>query len=439
MSGLALKSSTGLRTFAPGARLAVWVLIAVGFVSHLTMLLLFGDISMTANVWEYGEQARCALATGGDLCQTYFDGRPGHYASAYVPPLLSYIWLGVMHLVGDTPAARAIILALNLGLSIGSALLAFNLARQLRMSVFAAFLGGLFLTLYPTFLYVVATFHQTEMAVFLGLAVAVLAATALQEPKARLSTAIWLGVVSALATLNRTEMALICPVLITLVAVWRRSLRLFIVGGLAMALTMTPWVARNWVTFHHIIPGAQSSGYNIWKGFNPYTNGSGNMTEAQGGPARAVFERIYSETPAGPMFETDLQAAYSAQLKTDLAQAGWPRILHLSVNKVLLLWGFDWTDKDVTLKPAYLAPWVVMNGLVVFGLVVATTRRRLDPGVSIICAVMLGLLTLGFVVTCVHARYRMHIEPFLFIIAALGAEQLLRRFVPARWTQAPAG
>ena len=435
MDGLTLNPPAGLRAFEPSSRQAIGALVVIGVVTHLAMLLLFGDISMSANVWEYGEQARCALRTGGDLCLTYFDGRTGHYPSAYVPPLLSYIWLGVMHLVGDTPAARGVILGFNLVLSVASPILAYTLARQLRMSIFAALLGGLFLTLYPTFLYVVATYHQTELAVFMGLAVAVLAAHALKEPEARLSTAIWLGVVSGLATLNRTEMLLVCPVVITLIAIWRRSFRLFLVGGLAMALTLTPWVARNWLTFHHIIPGAQSSGYNIWKGFNPYTNGSGNLTEEQGGPGRVVFERIYSETPASPTFETDLQAAYTAQLKIDLAEAGWRRLLQLSLNKVLLLWGLDWTDKGVTLTPAYLVPWAAMNALFLFGAVVAVRARTLDRGVTSICVVILGIVTAGFVATCVHARYRMHIEPFIFIIAALGAENILRRLTAMRGTR----
>jgi hypothetical protein len=432
MDGLTLDRRPSLGAFEPSSRQAIGALVVIGVVTHAAVLFLFGDITMSANVWEYGEQARCALRTGGDLCLTYFDGRSGHYPSAYVPPLLSYIWLGVMHLVGDTPAARVTILGLNLVLSIASPILAYMLARQLRMSTFAAFLGGLFLTLYPTFLYVVATYHQTELAVFMGLAVAVLAARALKEPQARLSSAIWLGVVSGLATLNRTEMLLVCPVVITLIAAWRRSFRLFVVGGLAMALTLTPWVARNWLTFHQIIPGAQSSGYNIWKGFNPYTNGSGNLTEEQGGPGRVVFERIYSETPAGPMFETDLQSAYAAQLKTDLAEAGWLRLLQLSINKVLLLWGLDWTDKSVTLTPAYLVPWALMNALFLFGTVLAVRGRSLDPGVASICITILAIVTAGFVATCVHARYRMHIEPFIFIIAAFGAENIVRRLPIAR-------
>ena len=70
-----------------------------------------------------------------------------------------------------------------------------------------------------------------------------------------------------------------------------------------------------------------------------------------------------------------------------------------------------------------------------FGAVVAVRARTLDRGVTSICVVILGIVTAGFVATCVHARYRMHIEPFIFIIAAFGAENILRRLTAMRGTR----
>ena len=42
-----------------------------------------------------------------------------------------------------------------------------------------------------------------------------------------------------------------------------------------------------------------------------------------------------------------------------------------------------------------------------------------------VCLATLGLLTAAYAATAVHARYRMHIEPFLFVLAGSGAEALL--------------
>jgi hypothetical protein len=417
-----------LSSVTPGVALGAACVIAAA--SHLVFILLFGKTGPHANIWEYGEEARCALTHGGDLCQTYWNGWPGVYPTAYMPPLLSYVWLLLLKLFGDDAIARGAFLAINYGLSVGGVALAFMLARRLGLSVLAAFLSAMILALYPTFLFVQTTYHQTETAVVLLLALCVLAAGVLQAPRVSIGSAIALGVVSALATLNRTEMLVIGPVVILMVSAWRRSAKTLVAAGLVMALVMAPWVARNWLVFHKLIPVAQSSGYNLWKGYNPYTNGSGNMTEAPGSPGQAALMRIYSATPPGPNFETRLQANYSSALKADVQHAGPARLVQLTATKVALLWLFDWTDRDITHRPIYWAPWLVANALALLGLVRLIREGEFDLRVAAVCVATLALLTAAYGLTSVHARYRMHIEPFLFLLAGAGAEILVLRLLP---------
>jgi len=74
----------------------------------------------------------------------------------------------------------------------------------------------------------------------------------------------------------------------------------------------------------------------------------------------------------------------------------------------------------------FKSPWFFLFLLVVLGLgVLWRDRRQVDPATAAICAGALFLLTLAYVATAVHSRYRMHIEPFLFIAAGIGAEALL--------------
>jgi hypothetical protein len=288
-----------------------------------------------------------------------------------MPPLLSFIWLADLHVFGDTPTARFVMLVFNTVLSMGSAALAFTLARQLGLTRLAAFFAGAILTLYPTFVFIGATYHQTSLTVFLELGLSCLAAWALNAalPRPGIYTGLALGVVCGLSALNRTEMLLIGPAIVLLVALWRRSPAVLVAAGLAMAVVMAPWVVRNWVVFHRIVPVAQSTGYNLWKSFTPLTNGSGNLTEAFGGPGQDLKMKIYKATPSGADFEPRLQDAYAAQFSEDFKAAGIPRLVELSLNKFVMFWGLDWTDRDTTLKPAYLAPWILANALALMGLV----------------------------------------------------------------------
>ncbi|MFN3513131.1 MAG: glycosyltransferase family 39 protein [Phenylobacterium sp.] len=413
----------------PGGLLALALLLALA--ARLAALALFGDISPGVQIWEYGEQAQCAYRNGSDLCLRYPDESGGAYPSAYMPPLLSYLWLVLFHLFGDGSTARALFLAVNLALGVANVWLVFRLALALRLSRWAAFLAAGLMAVYPTFVFVTATYHHTNLAVFLLLAIVLVAARIARRERVAWRDAALGGALCGLAALNRSEMLIAGPALLGLGALWRRSLadvfRVGMVGALAMAVILAPWVVRNYLLFERVIPVAQSTGYNLWKGFNPYTNGSGNMTEEPpDGPGDAARDRIALSVPTGPRFETDLQDAYMAEFEAYMAEVPPGRLLELSLNKVLLLWGFDWTDRDVTGGIAYRLPWVVANLLALVGLVVLwRERRKLDGAVVALGLAALFLLTLAYVATAVHARYRMHIEPFLFVLAGAGAQALL--------------
>lgn len=425
---MARSVETFLGRWTPAGLLAV--ALAVALLLRLAAMALFADVSHGANLWEYGEQAVCAFRTGGDLCLPYGRGAEGVYPSAYMPPLLSYVWLVLFHILGDGAAARVVWLGGSLVLSLANVWLVFRLTLTLGRSKWAAFLAAGLLAVYPTFVFVTATYHHTNLAVFFLLAIAFVASRIARSEEIRLSDAFVGGLLCGLAALNRSEMLIAGPAILGLGALWRRNLmdvvKVGLLGALAMGLALAPWVARNYQLFDRVIPAAQSTGYNLWKGFNPFTNGSGNRTEEPpGGPGDTFRMAVRDATPHGPRFETDLQDAYMEAFKSYVAKVPPSRLAELSVNKVLLLWAFDWTDDSITGKLVYRAPWAVSNLLALLGLAVLwRDRRRIDGATAAICAATLALLTLAYVATAVHSRYRMHIEPFLFIAAGVGAEAL---------------
>lgn len=276
--------------------------------------------------------------------------------------------------------------------------------------------------------------HQTNVAVLLLLLIAWLCIEALERPTIGWKLGVGLGVVSALATLNRSEMLVVAPALIVGVACWRRAPRLALVAGLAFALTLSPWVARNWVVFHRFVPAAQSSGYNLWKGFNPYTNGSGRFSETYP-PSAEAAERIRETVRPGPLYEPRVQDAFLTAAKSYIANAGAVRLVQLTATKIVLLWGLDWKDPKITGGWAYRLPWVVSNLLALAGALALWRSRRADLRAVAVMAALLLLLTAGYAATDVHSRYRMHIEPFLFMLDGVGLEACVlmptRRAAPA--------
>src|SRR5688572_30397922 len=114
-----LEAPTNIRHSGPSARSLVAVALGAALVLRVGALFVAGEVSASANIWEYGEQGACAWRNGEDLCLYYPPGGGESYPSAYMPPLLSYTWLGLFHLLGDGAAARAAWLAGNLAAALG--------------------------------------------------------------------------------------------------------------------------------------------------------------------------------------------------------------------------------------------------------------------------------------------------------------------------------
>jgi glycosyl transferase family 87 len=431
----------GLRGFS--ARSLLGVALGIAFATRLAAIVAFGDVSSGANIWEYGEEAQCALRHAGDLCMYYSDASGASYPSAYMPPLLSYSWLGLFGVFGDGSIARGVWLAANLAAALGCVALIYRLTLEMWPSRWAAFAAAVLFAVYPTFVFVTATYHQTNWAVLLLLATIAMAVKLSgltadgDKSAARWHVRPWMygafgGVLCGLAALNRTEMLVVGPAVLALGAAWSRNWKIVVVTGvsamIAFAVVLTPWTARNYEHFGEAIPTAQSSGYNLWKGFNPYTNGSGNLSEDPEGPGWRMRESIRATVAPGAGYETRVQAAYSHAFEDDLRASSVGRLVELTATKVALLWGFDWTDSDVTGGIDYRLPWLLSNILAIAGLVTAVRRRRcVGAAPAAIYALALGLLTAAYAVTAVHARYRMHIEPIIFIMAGIGADALWAR------------
>ena len=125
--------------------------------------------------------------------------------------------------------------------------------------------------------------------------------------------------------------------------------------------------------------------------------------------------------------------------RRDLSEATPKRLITLAGTKFLLLWGLDWGDPDITLRPTYLLPWAVLNVLTLAGAVVAVRRRMFTRTGLMIGAVMLAGLTAAYVLSAVHARYRMHLEPFLFLLAGVALAEIWNAIVlrlPRTWQTA---
>jgi 4-amino-4-deoxy-L-arabinose transferase-like glycosyltransferase len=429
------------RQIAGARRRADWrialCLIALALFARAAAAVLFADVGDNAQVWEYGRQGLCAFQTHGGLCM--FDRSGAAYASAYMPPLTSYLWLGLFHLFGVGVGAHAAYVALNVLMGALAPGLLYAFARDAGLGRLAAVAGALLLCLYPTFVFVSTTYHATNFTIALLLAFALVLARALRsgEPRAALLA----GLLCGACVLTRTEMLLVAAAAGLLLlwhhrARWRTGILAAATLGIATACVVAPWTVRNQIVFDRVIPVANASGYNMWKAFGPYARGSGNQV-GTAPESVAALEAIAASVPLGDApgarYESRVQDAYAADTARFMARTGIAHLATLTGQKLVLLWLFDWTD-PLTHGLPYWAPWLVANLLALVGAwwMVRGRSERLDIAGAETVLLLLAVLTLSYAISGVHARYRMHLDPFLFLFAGTALQAMFAAFRRSR-------
>jgi hypothetical protein len=146
----------------------LWAILAMAFVARTVVAAVFTDLDpATANIWEYGDIARTTLEHGhGQMVWHVLHGMPRHpagttffYPTAWTPPFLIFVWMGLFLLFGVTKLALAVMTALNVLTGVGIVYYSIRVARALFGSEVITFLVGIVMALQPVFVFSVAVYH----------------------------------------------------------------------------------------------------------------------------------------------------------------------------------------------------------------------------------------------------------------------------------------
>lgn len=427
-----------MSAFAPLARALqspwapLWLFVGA-LVLRIVAALIAGDFTEGVEIWEYGEQALCAAQAERDLCLRDSAGDP--YVSALMPPLTSYLWLVLFQTIGITSASYITYVALNVLAGAACAPLLYAFARQIGLDRPTAFFSGGLLAIYPTFVFVSAGYHATNFTVALMLGFAILFLRAAENLHWR--AALVAGLVGGLAALTRNELLLVAAAG-TLLLLWlgrKQFQRAFVAATmltLGVGAVMSPWIIRNYVAFERFIPIGAQAGYNVWIGLGPYAQGSGNALDndpVSRAAAQAVRDSVPLGDAPGDRFEPRLQGAFFADAQPAIAEGGAGRVIRLTAEKFAAL-VFDWTD-PITHSPAYWGPWLVVHALAIYAIVMMWRGQAptISANGAALIILTLAVLTFAYCISSVFARYRMHLEPFIFTFAAIGAWAIVKRWL----------
>ena len=194
-----------------------------------------------------------------------------HMRATY-PPLYPLL-LAVVGLA--VPLTFAVITALNTLLDLACAWLMTRLGRDLDAPQAGTLAAALYIV-WPTNLGMAPLARKEPLIALLVVALLVVLVQAIG--RGRWQSGIAFGLLTGLLALAQPAM-LFLPAMFALVALpWfkdrRRWLAMMTIAAACAALTMVPWWVRNWLLFHRFVPLTAASGYSLWIGATPLSDGT---------------------------------------------------------------------------------------------------------------------------------------------------------------------
>jgi 4-amino-4-deoxy-L-arabinose transferase-like glycosyltransferase len=200
---------------------------------------------------------------------------PSHQLSAMMTPVYPLILAGIFRVFGvHTFASIIAALSLNCLLSSLACIPAFLMARRSFGSRVAVWAGWGW-ALSPYGIYFSAEWAWSTHLLLLCLCWLLYLAQDLEKSS---NLALWsgFGLLAGFAGLTEPSILVVIPFLLALAA-WRRSqfngrwLIPSLLASLCLTLTISPWIVRNALVFHRLIPMRDSFGLELWLGNNGYT------------------------------------------------------------------------------------------------------------------------------------------------------------------------
>jgi 4-amino-4-deoxy-L-arabinose transferase-like glycosyltransferase len=316
------------------------------------------------------------------------------------------------------PSVRAGQVA-NLVLGLGAVGLAYAIARRLFGDETVARLTLLILVFYPN--HIVYTTLLASEPLFLFL---LLAGIALLLPPRSLGWNLAAGVVFGLACLVKPQ-AILVPLI---VLVSQKQFRAILPVYLILAVTLAPWLARNYGVFDQSVFISTNGGYNMLVGHNAHADGGYVFNRAITvilAPARAE--------PARDRLAARLAAAHIAANPVETIQR-WPlKLWHLYARDTDgLYWNEQGLGGSISLFwlkiPAQLYYLAILAGFVAFLLGPArrcSAQTRLGVWLVLYFSAV-TLLTFGY------SRFHHPLMPWLAMYAAAAGQAVRerRRLVP---------
>ena len=387
--------------FAKGYYILV-LIFALAFIVRLIVVLQDNYIP-AGDAYVYDRLA-VSISHGGGYVNT--DGT----AHSLYPPFYPFFLSMIYRLVGHSYIAVRIVQSI---IGAFSCVLIYIIGKK----AIGAVVGGIaaFIAIfYPPFVKS-AGLLLTELIFTFLLCLIVFYLLKIQE-KMKFKDCIILGLLLGIAALTKSVMILF-PFFVIAVFFYLREkyfldrLKGYIVVLLFFSLSITPWIVRNYNVYHVFALTPTESGLGLYSSYCPGGGGTFGFIAAPDDPVVIEANRISSPV---------LRSHFFIKKTFEFIVNNPGKILELELKKILYLWApFDW---EITGGRWFNFVYVAMLPFFILGFFIRARdfRKNLPLFLPFIYFQIMTLIFYG------SPRFRLPIEPYLFILAAVGILQCQR-------------
>ena len=362
--------------------------------------------------WAFGRIAR-SIAMGHGFGSPFAESGP----SALLPPVYSYLLAGIFKIFGiETKASVLAALSLNSFFSALTCVPVYLLARQAfgeRVAKWAGW-GWAFS---PYGVYYGADWAWSTCLVTLELTWLFLFAWRL-ENSSRVRAWLAFGALSGIAALTEPVVLAVLPLLglwtlyrrYRLAREWKVQLLAAAVAGI---VTLSPWLARNYVEFHKFIPVRSGFGLELYIGNNGYSARWVNSTlhPNHNDAELAEYERVgeiaymHHKLEQGEDF-----------IRNHPAWFAW-----MTFRRIVYMWTGYWSFARDYLKDEPLDPpnIFVNTTMTILGLLGLRRVLRRDSALGVRFAIVLLFFPITYYISHTETYYFRPVDPIIAVLAAL--------------------
>lgn len=380
-----------------GEKYLLIFIFLLAFIVRLVFILNSSDIP-EADAYVYDRLA-VSLSQGGGYVNT--DGTAHSLYPPFYPFFLSLIYRFLGHSYTGVKIVQSIIGAF-------SCVLIYLIGKRIYGFAIGAIASGISV-FYPPFI-MSTKLLLTELVFTFLLVLVILYLLKIQE-EPHLRRCIILGLLLGIALLTKSVMIFfpffIVPLFIYLKKNYLDKLKRFIVLMSFFVLSISPWIIRNYNIYHRFVPGSAHSGLGLYSSYRP-AGGIFGMNAAADDPVVIEANKISS-----PVARSDFLIKKTLEFIADNPS----KVLLLEFKKILYFWApFDW---EIVGGRWFNFVYAAMLPFVALGFIMAFKQFGINHPI-LLPIIYFQIMTLIFYGS---PRFRLPVEPYLFILAAVGILQ----------------